>query len=555
MAQTGFTPILIYSGTTAAQAPLAANLTNSTLGSELAINITDGKLFYKDNGGVVQVIGWKVVPATAGGTGQTSYAVGDILYADTTTSLAKLSDIATGNALISGGVGVAPSWGKIGLTTHVTGTLPVANGGTGQSSNLTQYGVIYGLTTTAMASTAAGTSTQVLHGNASGAPTWSAVSLTADVSGTLPIANGGTNATATPTAGGVSYGTGTAFAFTAAGTSNYLLQSAGTGAPTWSNSINGITIGATTTANGSFATLTAKTPQVTSSTPFYHIIKTGEYSLGGGNQRPAAIIEGAWQIPTSNADIAPVDIGASDKWRMILIGAWGNYYNGFGVNGPGNYCEITSDNNTLAIGSTGITVTRNATTGYLQWVNDFDQIYGAEFQGTIIISNSGGAPSYSFNVKGGMSALGVYSTTVGATNRDVYVDNTGVIGYVSSTRESKTNIQSLDNVSWLLQLDPVQFNRRKKKPVFAPDNDRLPIGETYSDEGYDELEYGLIADDAKIINDELCFYDIDENGNKVLRGVHYSKLITPLLKLVQTQQNAIDILKSEMTAIKNGAAS
>jgi hypothetical protein len=33
--------------------------------------------------------------------------------------------------LISGGVGVAPSYGKIGLTTHISGTLPVANGGTG----------------------------------------------------------------------------------------------------------------------------------------------------------------------------------------------------------------------------------------------------------------------------------------------------------------------------------------------------------------------------------------------------------------------------------------
>jgi hypothetical protein len=45
MAQTGYTPILIYSSTTGGQAPAVGNLTNSTLGSELAINITDGKLF------------------------------------------------------------------------------------------------------------------------------------------------------------------------------------------------------------------------------------------------------------------------------------------------------------------------------------------------------------------------------------------------------------------------------------------------------------------------------------------------------------------------------
>ena len=134
MAQSGFTPILIYSSTTVSQAPAAGSLTNSTLGSELAINITDGKLFYKDNANAVQVIGWKVRPATAGGTGITSYAVGDLLYADTTTTLAKLADVATGNALISGGVGVAPSWGKIGLTTHVSGILPVVNGGTGDST-------------------------------------------------------------------------------------------------------------------------------------------------------------------------------------------------------------------------------------------------------------------------------------------------------------------------------------------------------------------------------------------------------------------------------------
>ena len=68
--------------------------------------------------------------AVNGGTGFSSYAVGDLLYANTTTTLAKLPDVATGNALISGGVSTAPLWGKIGLTTHVSGILPVANGGT-----------------------------------------------------------------------------------------------------------------------------------------------------------------------------------------------------------------------------------------------------------------------------------------------------------------------------------------------------------------------------------------------------------------------------------------
>lgn len=152
MAQTGFTPIQLYYSSTTTNVPLAANLANG----ELAINITDGKLFYKDNAAAVQVIGWKVVPATAGGTGQTSYAVGDLLYADTTTTLAKLPDVATGNALISGGVSTAPSWGKIGLTTHVSGVLPVANGGTNASTaSITSFNNITGYS----ASGATGTTT------------------------------------------------------------------------------------------------------------------------------------------------------------------------------------------------------------------------------------------------------------------------------------------------------------------------------------------------------------------------------------------------------------
>lgn len=152
MAQTGFTPIQLYSSSTATNVPLAVNLATG----ELAINITDGKLFYKDNANAVQVIGWKVVPATAGGTGQTSYAVGDLIYANTTTTLAKLPDVATGNALISGGVSTAPSWGKIGLTTHISGILPVANGGTNASTaSITAFNNITGYS----ASGATGTTT------------------------------------------------------------------------------------------------------------------------------------------------------------------------------------------------------------------------------------------------------------------------------------------------------------------------------------------------------------------------------------------------------------
>jgi hypothetical protein len=60
------------------------------------------------------------------------------------------------------------------------------------STTYTPYGVLYHGSSSTLSATAAGTSNTVLHGNTGGAPTWSAVDLTADVSGILPVANGGT---------------------------------------------------------------------------------------------------------------------------------------------------------------------------------------------------------------------------------------------------------------------------------------------------------------------------------------------------------------------------
>jgi hypothetical protein len=62
---------------------------------------------------------------------------------------------------------------------------------------------------------------------------------------------GGTAGTATPTAGAVAYGSGTAYAFTAAGTSGQFLKSAGAGAPVWDTPTSAITITDDTTTNAS----------------------------------------------------------------------------------------------------------------------------------------------------------------------------------------------------------------------------------------------------------------------------------------------------------------
>jgi hypothetical protein len=128
----------------------------------------------------------------------------------------------SGQVLTSGGSTVAPAWATPATTS------PAGSTGQVQYNNAGSFGAV-----------ALGTSTTVLHGNASGAPTFGAVALATDVSGTLPIANGGTNSTATATAGGAIYGTGAAYAVTAAGTSGQFLKSNGASAPTWATASAG----------------------------------------------------------------------------------------------------------------------------------------------------------------------------------------------------------------------------------------------------------------------------------------------------------------------------
>lgn len=69
------------------------------------------------------VVSTGVLPATLGGTGQSSFTIGDLLYASTSTALSKLAAGTLNYVLTSGGPGVAPSWAaSTGGVTSVQGT-------------------------------------------------------------------------------------------------------------------------------------------------------------------------------------------------------------------------------------------------------------------------------------------------------------------------------------------------------------------------------------------------------------------------------------------------
>lgn len=202
-----------------------------------------------------------------------------------------------------------------------------------------------------------------------------------------------------------------------------------------------------------------------------------------------------------------------------------------GVASPSTTAEISGAPATLRVTGTSGTVpqVQIVSGGVVNWSLRANQAGGSDF--TIYQDST---EQFRIASGGNITSLATYSATVGGTNRDVYVDNTGLIGYVTSIRASKTNIQPLATLNWLYQLTPVSFNYRKKDSQGA-----------YTFDADGPIQYGLIAEDTEKFNPDLCFYD-DIDGEKRLRGVNYTKLITPMLKAIQDLKAEVDSLKAQL---------
>ena len=139
MAASGYTPISLYYSTTASAVPSSGNLVNG----ELALNTADMKLYTKNSSGTVTLLA-----SSAGSSGD---VVGPAS--------------ATDSALVAFD-------GTTGKLVKQAATVTAAQGGTGQTSAFTQWGVTYAATTGALATTAAGTAGYVLTSNGTSAPTF-----------------------------------------------------------------------------------------------------------------------------------------------------------------------------------------------------------------------------------------------------------------------------------------------------------------------------------------------------------------------------------------------
>ncbi len=144
---------------------------------------------------------------------------------------------------------------------------------------------------------------------------------------------------------------------------------------------------------------------------------------------------------------------------------------------------------------------------------------------TILAVQNGTTTKVAVLGDGSFVSLGTYSKDVGATTRDLLVDNAGLIGYQASSLRYKKNVQDMGNLSnSIYDLRPVSFDWKKSGTK----------------------DYGLIAEEvAEAMPTVITF---DENGRP--ETVEYVRLIPFLLNELQKQQKRIGELTARIEALE-----
>jgi hypothetical protein len=422
--------------------------------------------------------------AANGGTGQSSYAVGDILYASTTSALSKLAGVATGNTLISGGTGTAPSWGKVGLTTHVSGTLPIANGGTGSTATdycsltsnvsgtlpianggtgLTSYTIgdlVYASGSTTLAKLAdVATGNSLISGGVGVAPSWGKIGLTTHVSGTLPAANGGTGI-ASYTIGDLVYASGatTLAQLAAPATGNALIGNGVGAAPSWgkinltTTVSNVLPVGNGGTGISSYSTGDILLATGASTIGVLADVATGSAIISGGvSSNP---VWGKIGLTTHVDGILPVANGGTGTSSSNFVNLATNVNGSLGVNnggtGIGSYTvgDLLFASGTTALSKLADVATGNSLiSGGVGVAPSWGKIgLTTHVSGTLPIANGGTGSTSNAYCSLASNVTGTLPVANGGTGQTSYTDGQLLIGNTSTGSLSKATITAGSNI-------------------------------------------------------------------------------------------------------------
>ena len=566
MAQSGYTPILIYASGTTGNTPLAANLTSTSTGAELALNYFDGKLFYKDASGNVQVLASKagninvsslsfgttgLTPNTAttgaitvagtlitsnGGTGLTTYTAGDLPYYASGTALSKLGIGTSGYILSSSGT--APQWVNSisigsGTFTSVTDSGLTAgrvtySGTVGllqDSANMTFNG-----TTLTLANDASISGLTVGKGGGALAQNnaFGSGALNANTSGNYNT-GGGYTALYQNTTGSFSsaVGYGALFANTT-GNSNsafgfQALQANTTGG---SNTAVGYqALDSNTTASNN----TAVGYQASySGTTGYNNTAVGNqslYSVTTGYNNTAV---GALALNKHTSDINNTAVGYASMYNNTTGGSNSSF-------GSSAFYANTTGNYNVALGSQALysntTASQNTAVGYQA---GYSNTTGAS--NTLIGYQTGyavttGANNTLIGYQAGTDAVANISTT---SNNIVMGNNSNTNAYikiawtVTSDSRDKTNVTPIGlGLDFVSKLNPVSYQFTNNR------DEKLPVG---------DVKYGFLAQDIlELEGNNPVIIDNKDKENLKYNG---ESLVPILVKAIQELKAEFDAYKA-----------
>lgn len=394
----------------------ASNITSGTLGI--------GRIPTGSSSSTVTVGNDTRLNPAPSGAGKLIYDTGSA-YAETAAG--------TSTQVLHGAAG-SPTWGAVSLTADVTGTLPIGNIPTGTSSSTVTIGndtrlspapsgagkMIYD-TGTAYSALTAGTTSQVLIGGTTpsfgNVPSAALTSVPAgNLTGTVPIGTiptGTSSSTVTigndsrlnpaPSgAGGTLYDNGSAWTRLAPGTSSYLYQSGGAGAPSWTNS-------------PSIDTVTAAT-SITS--PKYTATGTLQIDATTGNAIAFTINNGATFsiFPTFLNSQVPINMHTQKVYNLATATTSGDalsYPWITSVTGEATLgATYTISANNGAFEDTGLSITLPSAGTFLVWYQARTNINATTTAGAYIITemyNATDAADVS-----NTEQIGAYATTVSA---------------------------------------------------------------------------------------------------------------------------------------------
>lgn len=551
----------------------AGSLTKATITAGSGITVTNGNgsitISSAAGGGTVTSV------AASGGTTGLSFTGSPITTSGTLTLAGTLAITAGGTGATSASgarlnLSAAGSGANSDITslTGLTTALSVGQGGTGATATPTNGQLLIGNGTGySVATLTAGSGITVT--NSAGGVTIAASAF----SGVLGVANGGTGASTlasgyllkgngvSAVSASVLYETGTFVGFNTAtpqatidfgGTSNQSIFLLNSGTDRYGLAVQAVDGGATGLSlfSGYEGPIRLRTSGLTT-TPVTRVTISTLGDVGIGVTSPVYRLDVAGQSRFVNGSTSFPAYASASVTRTLMVGGYGTTNQvAAQIYGAqigqlwlgGNYTSGTN----FPVGSTGyLYAPRSTTDEYVA------RIGAIECLNSTTTSSSGGKLSFKtrnsadnsfnetvrFDENGDVYMYYVYNSIVGGTNRDLFIDSSYKLGYVSSTRASKMDIEGLSDVSWLSALDPVQFKYRKREDG------------TYTNEPDGGLQYGLIAEDVEVINSNLVFYDETENGSE-LRGVNYSKLVVPMLKALQEATTKIEELTARVVELE-----